>query len=68
MEDWKQIKDLKIVEIVNSYPTSVRLKNSINKAQNANKLPFETVGDYWEQGSKASDNLLDLLRSIESSR
>ncbi|MEK6301370.1 MAG: helicase-related protein [Acidobacteriota bacterium] len=60
MDQSERIRKLAIVDLVNSYATSARLKNCIKKAQRENRLPFETVGDYLDQGSSARDRLLKI--------
>ena len=60
MENSEQIKNLRIVDLVNKYPTSVRLRNCVNKAQEWNKLPFETIGDYLDAASTARNELLKI--------
>jgi superfamily II DNA/RNA helicase len=60
MEYTEQIGNLRIVDLVNKYPSSVRLRNCIDKAKELNKLPFETVGDYLDAISTAKDKLLKI--------
>jgi superfamily II DNA or RNA helicase len=56
----EQIREVKIIDLVNTYATSIRLRNSIDKAHKANKLPFETIGNYLDAGSTAKRELLDI--------
>ena len=60
MEYSEDIKTLRIVDLVNKYPTSVRLRNCINKAQELNELPFETVENYLDAMSTAKTKLLEI--------
>lgn len=78
MEYNEDIKTLRIIDLVNKYHVSVRLRNCINKAQELSKLPFETVGNYLDAistarnklmeienlGSKTADELICLIESV----
>ena len=60
MDYQEKVEGLRIVDLVNSYPTSVRLRNCINKARETDTLPFETVGDYLKAISTAQEQLLKI--------
>jgi len=60
MEYSEQIRNIRIVDLINKYPTSVRLRNCIDKAQKLNNLPFETIGNYLDAISTAKDKLLEI--------
>ena len=60
MDNGAQIKNIRIVDLVNKYHTSVRLRNCVNKAQEWNKLPFETIGDYLDATQTARNELLKI--------
>ena len=60
MEYSEDIKTLRIVDLVNKYPITVRLRNCINKAQELNELPFETVENYLDAMSTAKTKLLEI--------
>ena len=51
---------LRITELVETYDTSVRLKNWINYADQHEMLPFNTVGDYRRAGKDAVKRILKL--------
>lgn len=60
MENSEQVRNMTIVDLVNSFPTSVRLRNCINRAQELNKLPFKTIGGYLDSISMAKTKLLGI--------
>lgn len=55
-----EIRNAKILDIVNRCLTSVRLKNCIASAAKAGELPFNTVDDFLEAGEYAKEELLDI--------
>lgn len=60
MDDLEQVKNLKLVDLVNNSDTSVRLWNAIIKADKENKLPFETVGYYLDNRDDARKKILSI--------
>ena len=56
--DESEIRELKIVDLVNSHPEYTRLSSAINQAAKVKKLPFETVGKVLDAGPRARDSLL----------
>lgn len=76
--DVELIRNTTIIDLVHQHPTSVRLRNCIEKAQREKVLPFEKVGDYLEcrtsaraklltisnLGRKTADELIHLLEKV----
>lgn len=58
--DESEIRELKIVDLVNSHPEYTRLSSAINQAAKVKKLPFETVGKVLDAGPRARDSLLQI--------
>ena len=77
-----EIKELKIVDIVNASSPSVRLSNCINEAAKKNTLPFETMGGFIEVrgdarkkvqnlkslGQKTADEFIRIIENTLSER
>ena len=56
----QEINNLRLVDIVNHYPVSVRLRNCILAAHEQGTLPFNTINDYISYGKGANKNLLKI--------
>ncbi len=62
--DESEIRELKIVDLVNSFPAYGRLTKSINRAAQEDTLPFETVGEMLDAGSKQTHKKLQAIDGI----
>lgn len=55
-----EIREIRLVDLVNNYSGSSRLRNSIATASVRNTLPFETIGDYLDAGTSARKALFGI--------
>ena len=62
--DESEIRELKIVDVVNSFPVYGRLTKWINRAAQEDSLPFETVGEMLEAGSKQTHKKLQSIDGV----
>lgn len=62
--DESEIRELKVVDLVNSFPVYGSLTKSINRAAQENTLPFETVGEMLDAGSRQTHKKLQSIDGI----
>ena len=62
--DESEIRELKVVDLVNSFPVYGRLTKSVNRAAQENSLPFETVGEMLDAGGKQTRKKFQTVEGI----